>query len=165
VQGRHPEQISDALGAAGAQIGPRANSLATWLHYALGFEFAKIATLLERLGVAVTAGAICSAAQSNRYRSGPGPGRDDRADQQRADGRDGRNGWRVGGESAWLWAATTKDATAYKVADGRGFEQATVFVDDDYAGTVVRDGWAVYRQYSKATHQTCTAHLLRRWRK
>jgi Transposase IS66 family len=43
-----------------------------------------------------------------------------------------------------------------------GFEQATVLVDDDYDGTVARDGWAVYRQYRKATHQTCTAHLVRR---
>jgi transposase len=31
VQPRHPEQTSDALGAAGVQVGPRAVALAAWL--------------------------------------------------------------------------------------------------------------------------------------
>lgn len=60
LQGRHPEQTSDALGAAGAQVGPHARSLATWLHYALGLSFAKSAETLRRLGDPVTAGALCS---------------------------------------------------------------------------------------------------------
>jgi len=48
------------------------------------------------------------------------------------------------------------------VADGRGFDEATLLVDEDYSGTLVRDGLIVYRQYDKARHQTCIAHLLRR---
>ena len=63
VQGRHPEQTSDALGAAASQIGPHAGSLATWLHYALGLSFHKAAQVLGHLGVPVTAGALCSGAQ------------------------------------------------------------------------------------------------------
>ena len=39
VQGRHPEQTSDALGAAGSQVGPRAMAWAAWLHYGLGLSF------------------------------------------------------------------------------------------------------------------------------
>ncbi len=35
-------------------------------------------------------------------------------------------------------------------------------VDADFDATIVRDGWAPYRCYQSATHQTCTAHLLRR---
>ncbi len=64
IQGRHPEQTSDALGAAASQIGPRAMALATWLHYGLGLSFAKCSNLLARLGINVTAGAICSASAS-----------------------------------------------------------------------------------------------------
>ena len=71
-------------------------------------------------------------------------------------------GWRVGGASAWLWTATTTDATAYNVAHGRGFEQACDLVEEDYDGVIVRDGWSPYRRYSSASHQTCVAHLLRR---
>ncbi len=71
-------------------------------------------------------------------------------------------GWRIGGERAWLWVAATDDATVYDVAADRGFEAATGLVAADYAGTIVRDGWAVYGRYEKARHQSCIAHLLRR---
>jgi transposase len=162
VQGRHPEQTSDALGAAASQIGPHARSLATWLHYALGLSFAKTSQVLSRLGVPVTAGALCSGAQAT--------GTDLVAHQHSIVKRINdastvvmdETGWRVEGMGAWLWVATSKDATAYNVAEGRGFEEATVLLDADYAGTLVRDGWVVYRHYDKADHQTCIAHLLRR---
>jgi hypothetical protein len=35
---------------------------------------------------------------------------------------------------------------------------------EDFAGFLVRDGWAVYRRFAQAVHQTCLAHLLRRCR-
>jgi transposase len=71
-------------------------------------------------------------------------------------------GWRVGGNSAGLWVATNEAVTIYNVAHGRGFAQATDLIGEDYAGTIVRDGWAPYRRYTHATHQTCLAHLCRR---
>jgi transposase len=162
LQGRHAEQTCDALGAARSQVGPNAKSLGMWLHYALGLSFAKTASLLGHLGVPVTAGAICSASQTT--------GTDLVATQTAIVETINHSsmvvmdetGWRVGGAGAWLWVATTKDATAYNVAGGRGFDQATDLVDAEFDGTLVRDGWAVYRRYSQATHQTCTAHLLRR---
>ncbi|MHB8435480.1 MAG: hypothetical protein ACYDC0_06325 [Acidimicrobiales bacterium] len=64
VQGRHPEQTSDALGAAASQVGPNAMSLATRLHYVMGLSFKKSAAVLGHLGVPVTAGALSSSAQS-----------------------------------------------------------------------------------------------------
>jgi len=71
-------------------------------------------------------------------------------------------GVRIGGEGAWLWVAATEDATVYEVARGRGFEQATGLVLEDYEGVIVRDGWVVYNRYGKTQHQTCVAHLVRR---
>lgn len=57
AQGRHPEQASDALGAAAAQVGPTAKAWAAWLHYTLGVSFEKVAKLFaERFGLTVTAG-------------------------------------------------------------------------------------------------------------
>ena len=53
VQGRHPEQSSDDLGAAASGLGPTAKAWAAWLHYELGVSFAKCARLLGRLGVTV----------------------------------------------------------------------------------------------------------------
>jgi len=162
VQGRHPEQTSDALGAAGAQVGPRAMAWGAWLHYGLGLSFAKCSTVLARLGINVTPGAICSSSASTgtdlvpthdaivaHVRSSPAVVMDE-------------TGWRIGGEKAWLWVAATDDATVYDVAHDRDFDAATNLVPADYAGTVVRDGWVVYNGYTEATHQTCLAHLLRR---
>ena len=54
VQGCHPEQTTDALGAAASHLGPNARALGLWFHYVLGLSFLKAATLLGRLGVPVT---------------------------------------------------------------------------------------------------------------
>jgi transposase len=162
VQSRHPEQASDALGAAGSQVGPVAKAWAVWLHYGLGLSFGKCAQLLARLGIEVTAGALSQAAQATGTDLVP-------VHNQLVEHARGaemvvmdETGWRVGGNSAWLWVATNEAVTIYNVAHGRGFAQATDLIGEDYAGTIVRDGWAPYRRYTHATHQTCLAHLCRR---
>jgi transposase len=71
-------------------------------------------------------------------------------------------GWRVGGHKAWLWALAGQGVVVYRIAAGRGFHDAAVVLGADYAGVLERDGWAPYRQFAKASHQTCLAHLLRR---
>ncbi len=49
----------------GSQVGPAAKALTAYLHHSLGISFAKIVRLFaERLGLTVTAGAICQASQS-----------------------------------------------------------------------------------------------------
>jgi transposase len=170
IQGRHLEQTSQALGAAGSQIGPNAKAWAAYLHYSLGVPFAKISRFFsERLGLAVTAGAICQSSQStstdlvpvsaeirSRINASPVVAMDE-------------TGWRVGGQPAWEWVATTPECTYYSVAYGRGFDQATDCVDADYSGTIVHDGWSAYGGYEgavggyqAATHQTCVRHFTRR---
>jgi transposase len=62
VHGRHPEQHSDALGAAGVQLGPRALGIAHLLHYRYGLSFARAAAVLsEMFGLPVSRAAICRA--------------------------------------------------------------------------------------------------------
>jgi transposase len=73
-------------------------------------------------------------------------------------------GWKVGGYNYWLWAFATPDTTTYAIEDGRGFAQGARMLGADYAGVLQRDGWAPYRQFTQAAHQTCLAHLLRRCR-
>jgi transposase len=73
-------------------------------------------------------------------------------------------GWKVGGLLHWLWAYATPDTTVYRIQAGRGFDEAATVLGADFAGVLIRDGWAPYRQFTKAAHQTCLAHLLRRCR-
>lgn len=162
LQGRHPEQTSDALGAAASHVGPLAKACSNWLHYGLGLSFAKCARLLTRLGIDVSAGAICQAAQRTGTDLVPVYAEIVRRVNDAGMAVADETGWRVGGRSAWLWVATTEEATAYNVANGRGFEEATDILHEDFDGVVVRDGWAPYRRYTNTAHQTCLAHLIRR---
>jgi len=162
LQGRHRDQTSVALGAAASQIGPTAKAWAAWLHYELGLSYGKCARLLGRLGIGVTAGALSSGAQTTGTALVPVHREIVRRVNDAPMVVMDESGWKVEARNAWLWAATAEGVTAYWVADGRGFDEATLLVDADYDGVLVRDGWAPYRQYEAATHQSCLAHLLRR---
>jgi len=71
-------------------------------------------------------------------------------------------GWRINGQKAWLWAFAGDQVTVYLIAPGRGYEHAAEVLGEDFSGVLERDGWAPYRRFTAARHQTCHAHLLRR---
>jgi transposase len=161
AQGRHPLQTSDALGAAGAQVGPHAVALAAQLNKELGLPVAKAARVLLQLGgLSVTAGGLHQAlarlagAATPTYEALIEGVRNSMA--VAAD----ETGWRVAGIRQWLWAFVGDGVTVYLIADGRGYDQACVVLGADYAGVLERDGWAPYRRFEHASHQTCLAHLL-----
>jgi transposase len=162
VQPRHPEQTSDALGAAGAQLGPRAVAVASWLSKSLGVSAGKVAGLLGQLGIRVTAGGVTQAVARAGRRAQP-------TYQALIGGvraspvvAPDETGWRVGGRRAWLWAFVADRLTVYRVATGRGYADAAQVLGEDDAGVLERDGWAPYRRFVRARHQSCLAHLLRR---
>ena len=64
----------------------------------------------------------------------------------------------------WLWAFATPQTTVYAIRSGRGFDDAATVLGTDFAGVLVRDGWAPYRCFTHALHQSCLAHLIRRAR-
>jgi transposase len=163
VQGRHPEQSSQALGAAGAGVGPKLKAWAMWLHYGMGLSFARAAKVISYLGVEVTAGAICqSSARAASNELVPVHAElVARANRSKTITMD-ESGWRVGGAGRWLWVAANDELTLCWIAPGRSFADAATVIGPDYDGVLVRDGWIVYDRYDKATHQSCTAHVLRR---
>ena len=163
VQGRHPLQTSDALGAASCQIGPQAVALAAVLNKQFGLSFGKVATLFrERFGLRVTAGGLVRALHRAARRGQPS------YEALRTTIRGSpvvtpdETGWRVAALLSWLWAFVTEDTTVYAILPGRGFEEAASVLGKDYAGGLSRDGWVIYRQFTQAVHQTCLTHLLRR---
>lgn len=163
VQGRHPLQTSDALGAASTQLGPLAVTWAVILNKDYGLPLGKIARLFrERFGLAVTAGGLVHAIRRAARRAAPTYealiGHVRGSPVVTPD----ETGWKVDARLHWLWAFTTPDATVYRILDGRGFEEAASVLGADFAGVLVRDGWAPYRRFGDAVHQTCLAHLLRR---
>lgn len=160
VQGRHPRQVSDALGAAASHLGPNALGLAAYLNKGLGMPFGKVSALYEtHFSLSVTPGGLCLALHRVRraltptyeaivlfVRSSPFVVPDE-------------TGWKVGGRLWWLWVFVTPTATVYAILPGRGFEQAASVLGADYAGCLVRDGWGAYPLFKKARHQTCLNHI------
>lgn len=166
VQGRHPLQTSDALGAAAVQLGPQAVALAVVLNKELGLPYAKIARLWrERFGLTITASGLVHAVHRAARQAQP------TYDALCATVRGSpvvtpdETSWRVAADLQWLWAFVTPDTTVYAIQPGRGLAQAAAVIGIDYAGILVRDGWQSYRQFKAARHQSCLAHLHRTCRR
>ena len=71
-------------------------------------------------------------------------------------------GWRVAARKRWLWAFVGDGGVTVYLIGGRGYEDALKILGEHFAGVLERDGWAPYRSFTKARHQTCYAHLLKR---
>jgi transposase len=164
VQGRHPLQTSDAIGAACVHLGPRARILAADLSKHVGTSLGKVSTILHRtFSLSVSRGGLSQSL--DRVGNTLAPTYDASIDhiQRSSLVAADETGWRVGGQLWWLWVFVTPEITVYRIMDGRGFDQACQVLPPDFSGTLLRDGWAPYRQFEMATHQTCIGgHLIRR---
>ncbi len=165
VQGRHPLQTSDALGAASVQIGPEAVATAAVLNKQLGLSFGKIATFFtERWGLPVAPSSIVRALQRAATKAFPTYAALVQTVRTSPMVVADETGWRVQAALWWLAAYVTPDTTVYAILHGRGFDEAACVLGPSFAGVLVRDGWAPYRQFTEAEHQSCVGHLLRRAR-
>jgi transposase len=165
VQGRHPLQTSDALGAAAVHLGPQAVAFAVLLNKRYGLPYGKITALLrDRFGLTVTRGGLVQAIHRAARQAQP------TYDTLCATVRGSpvvtidETSWRVDAVLQWLWVWVTAETTVYAILPGRGLAQAASVIGHDYPGVVQRDGWHSYRYLTAAAHQTCLAHLLRRCR-
>src|SRR5581483_7683166 len=165
VQGRHPLQTSDALGAAASQLGPDAQAAAAVLHTQWGLSHGKVAALFDHLfGINLTRGA---SAQINQ-RAGQRLESDYQtiladlrtSEQLAAD----ETGWRIGGHPAWLHVWVGDRATAYGIDSQRSAAVLERVIGMDWDGILSHDGFASYERFAGAIHQQCAAHVLRRAR-
>lgn len=163
VQGRHEEQVSDAVGVGNVHLGPGVIGLAAHLSKVCGLSFGKIAALLACwMGLLVHRSSLCRAVRRLGLKCRPT--RDGLVEKVRgspavtAD----ETGWKIGGQPAWLWGFVTERETVYQIERGRGFAQAALVLGEDFSGVLTVDGWAPYRRFEGATLQACLTHLLRR---
>lgn len=165
IQGRHPLQTSDALGAAAVQLGPQAVALAVLLNKQFGLSFGKMAALFcTRFGLHVTPSALVRALHRAAAQGQPTYAALCESVRTSAVVIPDETGWKVRGLLHWLWVFATATTTVYRIRAGRGFDAAASVLGADFAGGLGRDGWAPYRQFTEAFHQTCLNHLLKRCR-
>ena len=165
VQGRHPLQTSDALGAAAVQLGPQAAALAVLLNKRFGLPYGKIAALFrDRFHLSVSRGGLVHAVHRAARQAQPTYATLCATVRGSPVVTADETSWRVAADLQWLWAFVTRETTVYAIQPGRGLAQAAHVIGVDYPGVLQRDGWQSYRQFHQAAHQTCLAHLLRRCR-
>jgi transposase len=164
VHSRHPEQISDARGAAGVVIGPRAKALAADLKHRLGVPYAKVAEVLAvGFGLPVSRGGLCQA--DARLAEQARPVYTELIDLIRlsAVAHSDETGWRIGTLAAWMWVFTNRDLTVYTIETGRGHEVVIKILGETFAGILVSDCFTAYDHQALLTwlKQKCVGHLLK----
>lgn len=141
VQGRHPLQTSDALGAAAVQLGPHAIALAVSLNKQFGVSFGKIATLYRtRFAIHVTPSALVRALHRTAARGQPTYAALCETVRTSPVVVPDETGWKVRGLLHWLWVFVTATTTVYRIRRGRGFDDAASVLGADFAGGLGRDG-------------------------
>src|SRR5215471_9672184 len=163
VQGRHPLQTSDALGAAAAQLGPDAQAAVVELNKQGGLSHGKVTRCLESLfGIPLSRGGSVHTVLRAAARCEQVYESIREAVRQSEWVVPDETGWRVGGRPAWLHTLVGPEATAYVIDLTRSGAVAESILGLDYDGTLIHDGWSPYDQFEDARHQQCLNHLLRR---
>jgi transposase len=165
IQGRHPLQTSDALGAAASQVGPDAQAAAVLLNKQAGLSHAKVAAVFRALfGLELTRGA--SAQIGQRAATRLAPTHQAILQELRVSGqlKVDETGWRIGGHPAWLHAWVGDRATGYVIDPKRSAAALERVLGRDWGGVLVHDGFASYGRFAEAIHQQCVAHVLVRAR-
>lgn len=163
VQGRAPQQTSDALGAACSQLGPMAISMAAWLHQELGLPYGKTAAVLQAaFGITVSTGGLSQALARLGRRAAPSYAALCEQVRRSAAVYPDETSARMAGQRWWLWVFATTMTTLYVQRPSRGSDVVEEILGKDFAGLLGHDGWAPYDQLTEATHQQCLAHLIRR---
>jgi transposase len=165
LQGRHPLQTSDALGAAASQLGPDAQAAVVVLNKTFGLSHVKVAGVFGTLlGIPLTRGASVQIVLRAAERLEEA---DAEICQQVKDSpclTPDETGWRVAGKAAWLHAWVVGRAVCYAVEEHRKADALQGIIGLDWTGKMTHDGFSSYDRFRKATHQQCLGHILRRVR-
>lgn len=155
VQSRHPDQIPNRM------IGSRALLLAADMKHALGVPYRKVATSLKRLcGLSITAGALVQEMSALAKWLKPEYEAIQSAMRQSPSVNIDETGWRLDGNSCWLWAFTNDSFTIYEVNPSRGHQVVLEKLGEDYCGTIISDFYTAYNPLPYK-QQKCLVHLLR----
>lgn len=157
VQSTHSLQTSTALGAAGVQLGPKAQSYAVALNKQYGLTIRNTCRVLKGLmGLHVTPGGISQIVTRAAQKAG-------RAYEGLVEAVRGspavfadETSWWVGRPGWWLWTFTTADTTLYHVDDSRG-SSVVAEILGEYSGMLVSDCLGSYDPCEYRKHK-CIAH-------
>ncbi|MFN8575162.1 MAG: IS66 family transposase [Gemmatimonadaceae bacterium] len=153
-------KVPEAL--PGATLGHRVLALTSWFHYGLGITLSQVVDILGcHLQTRLTPGGLLDAWQrvalilKDWY--------EQIADQARQSAvlHADETGWRVNGQTCWLWCFANGQVCYYMIDRCRGSPALQKFFSEAFAGTLVHDFWAAYLSFDADDRQYCLVHLLR----
>jgi transposase len=164
VRSQHPEQTSQATGAAGVMVGPRAKALAADLKHRLGVSYGKVSEVLnDAFGLQVSRSGWCQADQKLAHTARPIYEELLEAIRQCSVVNADETGWRIGTLSAWLWVFAHHDLTVYAIRANRSSDVVLDILGTHFSGILTSDGFLAYddRRLSDWLKQKCLSHLLK----
>ena len=158
---KHVEPVvPDAM--PNATLGHHVVALSSWFHYGLGITIGQTRDLLgSHLHAEISAGGLADA--WGRMAGALRPWYEQIGQELRntaclhAD----ETGWRVDGQTHWLWCFCDADTCLYLIDRSRGGPALRRFFTEAFAGTLVSDFWAAYELVACDDRQYCLVHLLR----
>jgi transposase len=161
-QGRHPEQVSDAIGAAGNTLGPVVLTMAAELKHRLGVPYRKICDFFSTYcDLTICPATLVRAEQRLTDLALPTYDLLIEALRQAEVVHADETGWRIGRLNAWLWVFSNQEVTVYAIRQSRGHEVPEAILGPAFDGWLIVDGLASYTVLEYAKGQ-CNGHLLRR---
>jgi transposase len=158
---KHVEPVvSDAM--PNASLGHNIVALSSWFHYGLGVTIGQTRDILaSHLHTDITAGGLVDGWR--RLAEALFPWYEQIAQQARAGAvlHADETGWRVDGQTHWLWCFCNDRTCYYMIDASRGSEALHRFFTEAYRGTLVTDFWAAYDSVFADDYQKCLPHLLR----
>lgn len=158
---KHVEPVvADAM--PGATLGHNAVALSAYFHYGLGITISNVCNILgSQLHLPITPGGLLGAWQ--RMSEALLPWYEQIREQlhETACLHADETGWRVNGQTHWLWCFCDTRSCYYLIDKSRGGPALQRFFEDAFRGTLVTDFWAVYDQVNAEDRQVCIVHLLR----
>lgn len=145
-----------------AAIGHRLVSLTGWFHYGLGLTLDQIVELLGyHLQTRLTPGGLIAAWQ--RLADVLAPWYDAIGAQAKTPSHlhADETGWRVNGQTHWLWCFAHHQVCYYMIDRCRGSPALRKFFTEAFDGVLITDFWAAYGSVCARDRQSCLVHLLR----
>jgi len=158
---KHVEPVvPDAL--PNATFGHRLISFTSWCHYGLGVTLDQLIDILQfHLQTKLSAGGLIAAWQ--RLADILTPWYEQLAAEAKTSAylHADETGWRVAGQTCWLWCFANGQVCYYLVDRCRGSPVLQKFFGDAFDGILLHDFWTAYESIDVADRQYCLVHLLR----
>jgi hypothetical protein len=152
--------VPDAM--PNATLGHHVIALDSWFHYGLGVTISQVKEILStHLNTRITAGGLVDGWR--RLADALLPWHEQIGQEARADAvlHADETGWRVAGQTWWLWCFCTLRCCYHLIDPSRGTPALQKFFIEACQGTLVSDFWAAYNHVFSGDRQKCLPHLLR----